>query len=78
MREAFRRADAAAFERMSDADAPRLLALATVAFGVLVFATLGLALFAGPRYGGAHPSTTRGGIAPLLAARRAVHAAHGF
>ncbi len=48
--EAFRRAwMPLAFERMSDADAPRLFArLATVAFGVLVFATLGLALFAGP------------------------------
>ena len=77
-REAFRRAwMPLAFERMSEPDAPRLFArLATVAFGVLVFATLGLALFAGPlirwltppEY---HEAVT---IAPVLAAGVAIHA----
>ncbi len=77
-REAFRRAwMPLAFERMSDADAPRLFArLATVAFGVLVFATLGLALFAGPLIRWLTPPEyhAAAGIAPLLAAGVAVHA----
>lgn len=77
-REAFRRAwMPLAFERMSDADAPRLFArLATVAFGVLVFATLGLTLFAGPLVLWLTPPEyhAAAGIAPLLAAGVAIHA----
>ena len=77
-REAFRRAwMPLAFERMSDADAPRLFAqLATGAFGILVFATLGVALFAGPLIlwltpPGYHEAVR---IAPLLAVGVAIHA----
>lgn len=77
-REAFRRAwMPLAFERMSDADAPRLFArLASVAFGVLVFATLGLCLFAGPLILWLTPPEFHGavGIAPLLAVGVAIHA----
>ena len=77
-REAFRRAwMPLAFERMSDADAPRLFArLATVAFGVLVFATLGLTLFAGPLIRWLTPPEYHDAahIAPLLAAGVAIHA----
>ena len=77
-REAFRRAwMPLAFERMSDADAPRLFArLATVAFGLLVFATLGLALFAGPLLRWLTPPEYHDAVqvAPLLAAGVAVHA----
>ncbi len=77
-REAFRRAwMPLAFERMADADAPRLFArLATIAFGVLVFTTLGLVLFAGPLIRwltppGYHDAVD---IAPVLAAGVAIHA----
>ena len=77
-REAFRRAwMPLAFERMSDADAPRLFArLATVAFGVLVFATLGLSLFAGPLIRWLTPPEYHDAvpIAPVLAAGVAIHA----
>ena len=77
-REAFRRAwMPLAFERMSDADAPRLFArLATVAFGVLVFATLGVTLFAGPLIRWLTPPEYHDAvhIAPLLAAGVAIHA----
>ena len=77
-REAFRRAwMPLAFERMSDADAPLQFArLATVAFGVLVFATLGVALFAGPliRWLTLPVYHDAVDIAPLLAAGVAVHA----
>ena len=77
-REALRRAwMPLAFERMSDADAPQLFArLATVAFGVLVFATLGLMLFAGPLIRWLTPPDYHEAvhIAPVLATGVAIHA----
>lgn len=81
-REAFRRAwMPLAFERMSDPDAPRLFArLATVAFGVLAFATLGVALFAGPAIIWLTPPEFHAAVdvAPLLAVGVAVHALSVF
>lgn len=77
-RETFRRAwMPLAYERMSDVDAPQLFArLATVAFGLLVFATLGLALFAGPLIRWLTPPEYHDAvyIAPVLAAGVAIHA----
>ena len=61
-----------AFETMERADAPRVFArMATVAFALLVFSTLGLAIFAGPLLRLMTPPTYHGAIwlvAPLALA----------
>ena len=80
--EAFRRAWMPfAFEKMDEPDAPRQFAqLATVAFAVLVFGTLGIAILAGPLVQIMTPAQFHGGAAvvPLLVLSVALHGAAVF